>query len=383
MKQKGYLVLEDGDIYEGFLFGSVQAGFGEVVFNTSMTGYQEIMTDPSYAGQLVCMTYPLMGNYGATDLDMESMKPHLRGFIVKKLSEYPGNFRSSYDLSTFLTKYNIAGIEGVDTRRLTLKIRNRGAMRGGICSDKMGVEQFLSQVKASPYLGEEDLVMQVTTKEPYTWDEAGTRSGQWNEEDTCATAANLKIAVIDFGIKANILKLLRQYFKHIRVFPAHTTSQDIKQFQPDGLFLSNGPGDPEKVTYAVKTVKDLLGQVPIFGICLGHQILSLALGGKTYKLKFGHRGGNQPVKAIHRAQIEITSQNHGYAVDFESLKGHRPEVTLTHWNLNDQTVEGIRIEALKAFSVQYHPESSPGPHDSRYLFNDFLNLIQKGSVVCA
>jgi carbamoyl-phosphate synthase small subunit len=368
--KKALLILEDGEVFEGVSFGAEGEVFGEAVFNTSMTGYQEILTDPSYAGQLICMTYPSIGNYGTNPEDTESQKPFCRGFIVKKLCRIPSHFRSTKSLDTLLKEQNIPGIEGVDTRRLTLHLRIRGAMRAGLSTKTLDPKNLLEKVKKSPSIDEEDLVGTVTTPKPYFW----------NPEEKQSVTAH-KVAVVDFGVKTNILRLLRHYFKEVQVFPGFVQAKEILASKADGIFLSNGPGDPARVTSGIQMVKEVLGQKPLFGVCLGHQILALAIGAKTYKLKFGHRGGNQPVQCFQRKKIEITAQNHGYAVDAKSLEklSSGLEAQVTHVNLNDATVAGLRIPSKNAFSVQYHPESSPGPHDSRYLFQDFVNLIEKGS----
>lgn len=377
---KAILILEDGEVFEGLSFGAEAEVFGEAVFNTSMTGYQEILTDPSYAGQLICMTYPLIGNYGTNPEDAESRKPFCRAFIVKKICRTPNHFRSTKSFDALLKEQGVPGIEGVDTRRLTLHLRTRGAMRAGLSTKTLDPKTLLEKVKKSPSIDEEDLVATVTTPKTYfygatgAWDVDDKQSLQSSEAVSCR-----KVAVVDFGIKTNILRLLRQYFKEVQVFPGSVQATELLASKPDGIFLSNGPGDPAKVISGIQMVKEILGQKPIFGICLGHQILSLAIGAKTYKLKFGHRGGNQPVKCFQQKQIEITAQNHGYAVDENSLKNLPIAAEITHINLNDNTVEGLRIPSKKAFSVQYHPESSPGPHDSRYLFQDFVRLIEKGS----
>ncbi|MBI5375501.1 MAG: glutamine-hydrolyzing carbamoyl-phosphate synthase small subunit [Candidatus Schekmanbacteria bacterium] len=369
---KAILVLEDGSSFPGENFGAAGEGVGEVVFNTSMTGYQEILTDPSYFGQIVCMTYPLIGNYGINIEDVESRKIFLSGFIVKECSDYPSNFRSSLTLGEYLKSNNVVGIHSIDTRALTRKLRDKGAQQGIISTSDFDVENLLKKLKSAPGLVGRDLVHGVTCNQSYEWEEGEwTLSSGYSHGIPLIKEGILKVAALDFGIKANILRMLIQSGCAVKVFPASVTADEILAEEPDGIFLSNGPGDPEGVPYAINTVKTLIGQKPIFGICLGHQILSLALGGKTYKLKFGHHGANHPVKEVESGKVEITSQNHGFAVDIDSLK----DVTLTHVNLNDQTVEGFRCNNYPVFSVQYHPEASPGPHDSSYLFQDFRKMM--------
>jgi carbamoyl-phosphate synthase small subunit len=371
---KAKLVLETGMVFDGESFGAAGTVTGEVVFNTSMTGYQEIITDPSYVGQIVTMTYPLIGNYGVNGEDLESAHPQVAGFIVKEYSEIPSNFRSEESLGVWLLKNNIIGIQGVDTRMLTKIIRSTGAMRGIISTENLDEKQLLALVKKSPQMTGLDLASRVTTKEPYRWDDIDRtpfalppmrhQSGKkWN------------VAVYDYGVKHNILRRLTSYGCSLTVLPAGITAEEIIKMNPDGIFLSNGPGDPDAVKYAIEAIKKLIGKKPIFGICLGHQLLALALGGKTYKLKFGHRGANHPVKNLITGKIEITSQNHGFAVDPASLDPGSIEIT--HTNLNDNTNEGFRHRTLPLFSVQYHPEASPGPHDSDYLFARFIEMIEK------
>jgi carbamoyl-phosphate synthase small subunit len=367
---KAVLLLEDGTCFEGQAFGASGQRCGEVVFNTSMSGYQEILTDPSYHEQIVTMTYPLIGNYGTNPEDWESRKLFVAGFVVKENCTYPSNWRNGATLDEYLKKSGVAGIEGLDTRKLVRHIRTQGAMRGIISSSETDAKKLAQKLQEYPGLVGRDIVKDVTVDKPYEWKE-----GVVNvlNPDKTVPPAQYKIVAFDFGIKQNILRLLVSHGCQVTVVPAQTTAQAVLARKPDGVFLSNGPGDPAAVTYAVETVKALLGKVPIFGICLGHQILGLALGGRTYKLKFGHRGANHPVKNLATKKIEITSQNHGFCVDLDSLAGK--DVQLTHMNLNDNTLEGLRCDKLAAFSVQYHPEASPGPHDSRYLFEDFLRLM--------
>ena len=367
---KAVLLLEDGTVFEGQAFGARGSKCGEVVFNTSMTGYQEILTDPSYHEQIIIMTYPLIGNYGTNPEDWESRKVFVSGFIVKENCNYPSNWRNSATLDEYLKKNKVVGIEGIDTRQLVRHIRNEGAMRGIISSDETNTKKLATQLETYPGLVGRDLVKKVTVRKPYPWSEGVI---DVLSDTQTVPEAKYKVVAIDYGMKRNILRLLVSHGCEVTAVPAQTSAEAILALKPDGVFLSNGPGDPAPVTYAVETVKALLGQVPIFGICLGHQILSLALGGRTYKLKFGHRGANHPVKNLKTGKIEITSQNHGFCVDLDSFAGK--DVELTHLNLNDNTCEGIRSKKLNAFAVQYHPEASPGPHDARYLFNDFITLM--------
>ncbi len=378
MTTKCYLALEDGTIFEGMPFGATGEKTGEVVFNTSMTGYQEILTDPSYKGQIVTMTYPLIGNYGVNELDTESVGPKVEGFIVREISSLASNYRSGLTLDQYLKKYHIVGLAGIDTRALTRHLRTRGAMKGILSTEHRDKQDLVRRAKDSPGLVGRDLVKEVTCANIYHWDEKGKESQPWKPGDDHGELSEprFKVAAMDFGMKKNILRLLRQHGCDVTVFPADATSEEILALKPDGLFLSNGPGDPEGVPYAIATVGQLLGKVPIFGICLGHQLLGLALGGKTFKMKFGHRGANQPVMDITTGKVEITAQNHGFAVDPASLPPD--EVELTHINLNDKTSEGMRHKKMPVFSVQYHPESSPGPHDSRYLFKRFTDMMKTG-----
>ena len=351
------LLLNDGRLFEGKQLGYSGETTGEVCFNTGMTGYQEILTDPSYCSQIVTMTSPHIGNYGINEEDIESDKIQVSGFVVKEESLIASNWRSKASLNDYLKNNKIVGIQDIDTRALTRHIRDHGAMNGIISAIDSDVDSLSNKLKKAPSMNGLDLAKVVTTKRVYKWSEKG----------------KYKVAAIDYGIKRNILNMLADKECSVTVFPAETTAKQILDFNPDGVFLSNGPGDPGAVTYGIKMVKDLLGSKPIFGICLGHQILSLALGAKTFKLKFGHRGINHPVKNLNTSVVEITSQNHGFAVDLQSLPKN---VTPTHINLNDSTNEGIECKDLKAFSVQHHPESSPGPHDSRYLFDKFIKLMK-------
>ncbi|MFZ9024276.1 MAG: glutamine-hydrolyzing carbamoyl-phosphate synthase small subunit [Anaerohalosphaeraceae bacterium] len=364
------LLLEDGTTYKGKSFGAKGVHCGEVVFNTSMSGYQEILTDPSYHEQIVTMTYPMIGNYGTNSLDWESRELFCAGFIVKENCEYPSNFRNQDSLSDYLEANGIVGLEGIDTRSLVKHIREQGAMRGIISSTEKRISVLKSMLEEYPGLVGRDIVKNVTAKRGYKW-KKGVVDVVKDEELLPKT--KYKVIAYDFGIKQNILRLLRSHGCEVEVVPAKTPAQKVLAKKPDGVFLSNGPGDPAPVAYAAENVKKLLGKVPIFGICLGHQILSLALGGQTYKLKFGHRGANHPVKNMDTGDIEITSQNHGFCADLESFKGL--DVEMTHLNLNDNTCEGIRSKKLRAFSVQYHPEASPGPHDSQYLFAQFTDWM--------
>ena len=373
MKQ-ALLALEDCTVFWGKPFGARGETFGEVVFNTNLTGYQEVLTDPSYKGQIVTMTYPLIGNYGINDADLESRRPQVEGFIVKEGSKRASNWRAQYTLEEWLQHHGVVGIQGIDTRALTRHLRTRGAMRGAIATTDLAPDRLIARVQASPGLIGRDLVCEVTCATPYTW-----TAGEWRwPEEYAKTVADprerFRIVAYDFGLKRNILRKLVHSGCDVTVVPAHTPAAEALQGNPDGIFLSNGPGDPEGVPYAIETVRQLIGVKPIFGICLGHQILGLALGGKTYKLKFGHRGGNHPVMHLSTHQVEITAQNHGFAIDAESLPA---EVEVTHLNLNDRTVEGMRHRELPVFSVQYHPEASPGPHDSWYLFERFGAMLSE------
>ena len=356
------IVLEDGFILTGRALGARGTAAGEVVFNTAMTGYQEVLTDPSYAGQIVTMTYPLIGNYGVNAEDVESRRLFLSGFVVRQASKRVSNWRAdNVTLDEYLANNDIVAIEGVDTRALTRHIRQAGAMNGVICSDQaFSDEELVERARRSDHLEGKDLVQEVIYPEPFNWSEKG----------------RFQVVVYDCGLKYNILRQLERVGCQVTVMPARVGAEDILALKPDGVMLSNGPGDPAAVGYAIETTKGLLGKVPVFGICMGHQMLALAWGGKTYKLKFGHHGGNHPVKDLGTGQVMITVQNHGFCVDIDSL-GSDKDVALTHLNLNDQTCEGIEHKRIPAFSVQFHPEAAPGPHDGQYLFGRFCEMMQK------
>ena len=365
---KATLVLADGESFVGTAMGATGEKVGEVVFNTAITGYQEVLTDPSYRGQIVTMTYPHIGNTGVNFEDNESNSPFLAGFIVKEYCASPSNWRNNEDLGAFLKRFNVIGIQGIDTRRLTRNLRETGAKKGIISTEDHDFESLLKKVNNYPDIEGLDLVKEVTCDKPYDWNQGTWR---WNARST--TSQNkFKVAALDYGIKQNILRLLVDSGAHVRVFPAFSTLDDILAYNPDGIFLSNGPGDPEGVPYVIETVRNLIGKKPIFGICLGHQILGLALGGRVYKLAFGHHGANHPVRRLDTGQVEITSQNHNFAVDPQTVAS---ECLVTHVNLNDQTNEGMVHKKYPLFSIQYHPEASPGPHDSRYLFERFRKMI--------
>jgi len=368
---RAIIALEDGTIFEGTSFGAPGEKTGEVVFNTSMTGYQEILTDPSYKGQIVTMTYPLIGNYGVNEDDVESIKPHVEGFIIRENSPIHSNWRARNSLSRFLKSHGILGIEGVDTRALTKHIRTAGAMKAIISTEDMNMDRLIEKAKASPGLIGRDLVKEVTCLAPYPWE---SRLPAPFPPPFASRDRRHRVIAMDFGVKHNILRLLESLGCDIIVVPASTTADEILSLHPDGIVLSNGPGDPEGVSYAIETARELIGQKPILGICLGHQILGLALGGRTYKLKFGHHGANHPVKDLKKGKVSITAQNHGFCVDIDSLSDE--EIELTHLNLNDQTVEGMRHRKLPIISIQYHPEASPGPHDALYLFEDFIGMME-------
>lgn len=367
---KAILYLRDGTVFQGQGFGAKGEVCGEVVFHTGMTGYQEVLTDPSYNEQIVTMTYPQIGNYGVNIPDSESRSLFLRGFVVKQNCQWPSNWRSGNSLDAYLRKHKVIGIEDIDTRALVRHLRDHGAKDGILSTVDFDTQSLARKLDKYPGLVGRDIAKDVTSKKKYRWTQ-GVVDVISGKEDL--PKKRFKVVAMDFGIKLNILRLLRSSGCDVTVVPASATKADIMKMNPDGLFLSNGPGDPEGVDYAVETVKSLIGWLPIFGICLGHQILALAFGGKTYKLKFGHHGANHPVMNLATKAVEITSQNHGFCVDMKSMRGKNIEVT--HVNLNDNTVEGIRHKKIPAFSVQYHPEAAPGPHDSAYLFETFTDMM--------
>jgi carbamoyl-phosphate synthase small subunit len=366
------LALEDGTVFEGVSFGAPVERTGEVVFNTSLTGYQEIFTDPSYAGQIVCLTNPQIGNYGTADVDEESVKPHIEGLVVREFSPLASNWRSTETVEEYMTRRGVPVISGIDTRALVLHLRSRGVMRGVLTSNPRDRKQLIEQAKNSPSMAGLDLATGVSTAQRYNWTKPVVGCSP-SEDFGPAAEQKYHVVAYDFGIKRNILRRLAHVGCRMTVVPAKTTAEEVLALNPDGIFLSNGPGDPEPLTHQIQQVQKLIGRVPVFGICLGNQILGLALGGKTYKLKFGHRGGNHPVLNKITNHVEITAQNHGFAVDPESLNMN--EVDVTHVNLNDGTLEGFRHRNYPVFSVQYHPEAAPGPHDSLYLFDDFVKLM--------
>ena len=371
--QPALLVLADGSSYKGWSFGSLQTAIGEVVFNTGMTGYQEVLTDPSYCGQIVIFTYPELGNTGVNSEDEESYHPHVKGVIARNISRRPSNWRATQSLPDYLKENNVPGIYGLDTRALTRKIRSLGAMNGGISTDILDSEKLLRKVQAAPSMAGLNLVKEVTTQEVYEWSETTELNWAYGKDTKSDERKVLTVVALDFGVKRNILKRLASYGCRVIVVPASTPPEEIFKHNPDGIFLSNGPGDPAANNEGIATTKALLkSDKPIFGICMGHQILGLSLGADTFKLKFGHRGLNQP--AGLEQKVEITSQNHGFAVEADSLDA---EVEITHLNLNDLTVAGLRHKDLPVFSVQYHPEASPGPHDADYLFEEFVRLMEK------
>jgi len=371
--QKAILALEDGVIFEGWSFGFLGEKTGEVVFNTSMTGYQEILTDPSYKGQIVTMTYPLIGNYGINESDIESQGPKVEGFIVKENSSIFSNWRGERTLSDYLGKHHIMGVEGMDTRAITKHIRLAGAMKAVLSTEDLNQDRLIEKAKNSPGLIGRDLVKEVTCEKSYPWTNGSDSQFSFYRRQP-STHFRPKVVVLDYGVKRNILRSLYDWNCEVVVLPASSRAESILSYQPQGILLSNGPGDPEGVPYAIETIRRLMGKKPIFGICLGHQLLGLAFGGKTFKLKFGHRGANQPVKDINSGKVMITSQNHGFCVDPDSLDPD--EVELTQINLNDRTLEGMRHKRFPIFSVQYHPEASPGPHDTQDLFAEFMKMME-------
>ena len=370
-KNPAVLVLEDGTTYRGSAFAGKGDALGEVVFNTGMSGYQEILTDPSYKEQILLMTYPLIGSYGINEEDYESSRIHMEGFIVREYQGFPSNWRAKKTLAEFLEDHGRIGLEGIDTRAVTRRIRNFGAMRGVISTRVDHTGELHEMVRGYPGLVGRDIVKDVTCPEPYHWESnrKNVLNLQGLKEDS------LRVVVMDCGVKLNILRMLEDAGCQVIVVPATTASKEVLALKPDGVLLSNGPGDPAPLTYLVDTVRELLGRIPIFGICLGHQILGQAAGGKTAKLKFGHHGINQPVKNLKTGRIEISSQNHGFVVLAETLPG---DTQVTHINLNDNTLEGLSYPAMNAFSVQYHPEAAPGPKDSGYLFREFLEMMEQG-----
>jgi carbamoyl-phosphate synthase small subunit len=376
---KATLVLEDGTVFRGRSFGATGEITAEIIFHTGMTGYQEVLTDPSYRGQMVVMTYPLIGNYGINDLDEESRRPQVSAFIVKEVSRISSNWRSEETLHSYLSRYGIMGIEGIDTRAAVLHLREKGAMRAVLSTERSDVKQLQAAALAAATMEGQNLVSEVTTDSAFSHG-IDPRLPQLNRQigetlPSSDSASNPLVIAYDFGVKKNILDLLSAQGFRVNVVPAHTSAEEVLKQKPDGVFLSNGPGDPAALPAIVQQVKELVGTVPVFGICLGHQLLALAAGGRTYKLKFGHHGANHPVKDLLTGKVEITSQNHGFCVDAASLPR---SCSITHRNLNDDTVEGFEDEQKKYFAVQYHPEAAPGPHDSMYLFRRFRKWIEKG-----
>lgn len=379
--KKAILALADGKIFEGISFGAEGETSGEIVFNTSITGYQEILTDPSYKGQIVNMTYPLIGNYGICEKDYESIQPYTEGFIIKELSPYPSNWRSEMSLDDFLKNKGVMGIQGIDTRALTKHIRDCGEQQGIISTVDTDHQSLVSKAERIPGLEGKDLVKEVSCQKAYKWEEAETTLGAETGNTNVRPKHNKqhKVIVYDCGVKHNILRKLKNHNCNVTVVPADTGAKEVLSLEPDGIVISNGPGDPAAVPYMQENAINIIGKKPVLGICLGHQILALALGYKTYKLKFGHHGGNQPVMDLSTKKVEITAQNHCFAVDGESISNGQSsrfgKVKITHINLNDKSVEGLRCLDVPAFAVQYHPEASPGPHDSSYIFNEFIEMM--------
>lgn len=371
---KALIALEDGTVFEGCSFTGPGEAVGEIVFNTSMSGYQEVLTDPSYTGQIVTMTYPLIGNYGVNPEDMESAGIHPKAFLVKEYNAIPSNYRSRQTLADFLSNHNVLGVQGFDTRALVRHIRTAGAMKGIVSTEDLNPESLVARASQWTGLVGQDMVKLVSCSEPYGWTDNHPEPGS-DFSTSPGSSTDLKIVAFDFGIKYNQIRILTDRGCRVQVVPATTDADTVLGMNPDGIFLSNGPGDPEGVEGVVDTIRSLLGKKPIFGICLGHQILGLAYGGRTYKLKFGHRGGNQPVRDLHTGKVEITAQNHGFCVDMNSLNSDTVE--LTHVNLNDNSCEGMKHKQFPAFSVQYHPEHAPGPHDAMYLFDRFIDMIKE------
>jgi carbamoyl-phosphate synthase small subunit len=375
------LALEDGRLFSGRAAGAITRRGGEVVFNTSLTGYQEVFTDPSYAGQIVCLTYPHIGNVGANLEDEESSRPYIESLIVREFSQVSSNWRAAETAQLYLNRHKIPVIWDIDTRALVRHIRNVGALRGIVSTDGTPAEQLVFEAKQLPGMAGQELASRVTCAKPYGWDTGSVDvavspwAEQMGESNANGETRKHRVVAYDYGIKQNILRLLVDHHCEVYVVPAKTSAEDVLAMEPDGVFLSNGPGDPEPIGYAVEAIQKLIGRVPVFGICLGHQLCGLALGGKTFKLKFGHHGSNHPVKNLLTEQVEITAQNHGFCVDPDSLPSSKVEIT--HINLNDNTNEGMRHKSLPLFSVQYHPEASPGPHDSHYLFTQFTDMMKE------
>jgi len=373
--------MEDGRVFNGRAAGAITRRGGEVVFNTSLTGYQEVFTDPSYAGQIVCLTYPHIGNVGANLEDEESSRPYIESLIVREFSQVSSNWRSVETAQLYLNRHKVPVIWDIDTRALVRHIRNVGALRGIVSTDGTPADQLVFEAKQLPSMSGLELASRVTCGKPYGWDKGSVEvaispwSEQMGESGAQEETRNHRVVAYDYGIKQNILRLLVDHHCEVYVVPAQTSAEDVLEMKPDGVFLSNGPGDPEPMGYAVENIRKMIGHVPIFGICLGHQVCGLALGGKTFKLKFGHHGANHPVKNLLTEQVEITAQNHGFCVDPDSLPSSNVEIT--HVNLNDNTNEGMRHKSKPLFSVQYHPEASPGPHDSHYLFTQFTDLMKE------